>query len=305
MLTFACFKLGRSAAARLGSLALLLLAGGLATANANEWPHWRGPDYNGISKETGWSIDWTAEGPKVLWKHRVGIGYSSFAVANGRAYTMGHAGKSKDQETVFCFDAATGNEVWRHGYEEKLGAKYYDGGPSATPTVAGDRVYTLSKTGKLHCLGAADGKVIWMKSLPDEVAHKIGKPAKLPEWGFAGSVLARGDRLFANVGTLGTALDMNGNILWTTGPEASGYSTMVPVQFEGKEAVAVFGGQAVAALDPVTGAVLWSHEWKTMYDVNAADPIVRGDLVFVSSGYNRGASTLRVRGKALTPLWES
>jgi outer membrane protein assembly factor BamB len=274
-------------------------------ASALDWPRWRGPDLNGISKETGWSTAWPADGPKVLWRSKVGIGFSSFAVVKGRAYTIGNAGKSANQDSIFCFDAVTGTEVWRRTYDEKLDPQFYEGGPSATPTIDVDRVYTLSKSGQLHCLSAADGKVVWVKQLPKEVEAKNGKPAKVPTWGFAGSVLVVGDRLYVNVGTFGTALDRNGAVVWSTGSDASGYSTPVPFKHQGKDALAVFGGKAIAALDPASGTTLWSHEWITSYDVNAADPIISGDLVFISSGYNRGATTLRIQGAAVSPVWES
>jgi outer membrane protein assembly factor BamB len=270
-----------------------------------DWPRWRGPDLNGISRETGWSTQWPTSGPKVLWRAKVGTGFSSIAVADGRAYTMGNTGRGAQQDTIFCFDAATGREIWRHTYAEKLDPNYYEGGPSATPPIDGGRVYTLSKTGQLLCLDAGSGKVIWTKSVPEEVAKKTGKAAVVPTWGFAGSVLAHDNRLYVNVGKFGTALDKNGDVLWTTGSEAAGYSTLVPFTMAGKGGMAVFGGQAVAALEPETGKVIWSYPWKTSYDVNAADPIIHEDLVFISSGYNRGAATLRINRSQAAKLWEN
>ncbi len=118
----------------LGWLAVPLLAG------AADWPYFRGPNHDGISQEAGWSAKWEAAGPKRLWKAQVGIGFASFAVSAGRAYTTGNA---KGTDTVFCFDANTGAEVWKYSYAAKLDAKYYEGGPSATPTVDGDHVFTL------------------------------------------------------------------------------------------------------------------------------------------------------------------
>src|SRR5207302_767957 len=106
-----------------------LLAG--ASAQAEDWHRWRGPDANGISKETGWQSKWPAEGPKQLWKASVGTGFSSMTVSKGRVYTMGNDGDKTD--TIFCLDAATGAQVWKYSYEGALDPKYYEGGPSATP----------------------------------------------------------------------------------------------------------------------------------------------------------------------------
>ena len=98
---------------RLLTLACLLLSliSQSTSAAGQDWHRWRGPDLNGISKETGWTTTWPAEGPKRLWKASVGIGFSSISVANGRAYTMGNA---SDKDTVFCFAAATGETSWKY-----------------------------------------------------------------------------------------------------------------------------------------------------------------------------------------------
>jgi outer membrane protein assembly factor BamB len=215
-------------------------------------------------------------------------------------------GNKNDQDTIYCFDAATGKTLWSQSYEEKLQPKYYEGGPSATPTVDGDRVYTLSKSGLLHALAAADGKVLWKVQVAEAVAPmNNGQAAKTPEWGFAGSVLVHDGKLYVNVGKYGTALDTSGKVLWTTGPEASGYSTHVPYTLDGKTGLAVFAAKDVAGIDPATGKILWSHPWKTSYDVNAADPIVDGDLVFISSGYKTGASVVRIANQNPVEVWKS
>ena len=146
------------------------LFGSLAKPCALDWVRWRGPDLNGISRETGWLTKWPDDGPKRLWKAKVGTGFSSLAVANGNVYTLGNSGRGRGEEkdTIFCFDAATGKVIWSHAYEAKLDPKYYDGGPSGTPTVDGDRVYTLSKHGMLICLDTADGHVVWQKNVASE-----------------------------------------------------------------------------------------------------------------------------------------
>lgn len=277
------------------SLVILLLS--VSAAVAGDWPNLRGPDHDGIAKETGWSAAALAEGPKVLWKAKVGLGFAAVTVANGRAYTTGNA---NDQDTVFCFDANTGAVLWKHTYAAPLDAKYYEGGTSATPTVDGDRVYTVSKRGIVHCLGTADGKVVWTKNLQEEL------DAKIPEWGFAGSVFIAGNLAILNIGSAGAALDKStGKVVWKSGTDVSGYSTPVPIEVKGERAVMLAIKQDVVAVKIADGAELWRFPWKTQYDVNAANPILVGSKVFISSGYNRGGGVFDVSAQPPAKVWEN
>lgn len=288
---------GRRGVAVVG-FALAALA---SSAAGNDWPHWRGPDRTGISKETGWSTAWPASGPKQLWKASVGIGFSSVAVADGRLYTTGN---QNDRDTIYAFDAAGGRELWKHTYDCALDPRYYDGGTSATPTVDGDRVYSLSRKGHLFCLEAASGKVVWSKNLNEELG--LSGSAKLPEWGYAGSGLVQDGLLILNVGTAGLALQKNtGKVAWTSGQTRSGYATPVPFTLAGQPALAIFGATALHAVSTKDGRQLWSYPWKTSYDVNAADPIVQGDRIFISSGYGHGGSVLQFNATGATKVWEN
>lgn len=264
---------------------------------AADWPNYRGPEHNGISKESGWTTDWPADGPKVLWKAKVGMGFSAIVVANGRAYTQGN---TRDVDTIFCFDANTGASIWKHSYAAPLDPKYYEGGTSATPTVAGDRVYTVSKRGLIHCLNAADGSVVWVTNL------MAGLNAKMPTWGFAGSVLIEGDLAILNFGSAGTALDQKtGKVVWTSGSDEAGYSTPVPVDLGGERAVLLALKEDVAAVRVKDGKELWRFPWKTQYDVNAADPMLVGNKVFASSGYNHGGGVFDVSAQPPKEIWNN
>lgn len=279
------------------AVASVIFATLAANLIASDWPRWRGPALNGISTETGWRSNWGATPPKELWRASIGIGFASFSVAEGRAYT---AGNKSDQDTVFCFDAESGKEIWKHTYPHPLDPKYYEGGPSATPTVDAGRVYHLSKRGHLMCLDAAKGTVVWTKDLAKELG------AKVPEWGFASSPLVEGDRLILNVGAAGTAVEKaTGKVLWTSGKEAAGYATAVPFTSSGERLVALLCARELAAVRPSDGKTVWSHTWKTSYDVNAADPVIDGNKFLISSGYNRGAGLVRVDSNKPTLVWEN
>ena len=278
----------------LGSLCFALAR----PVSAVDWARWRGPDLDGTSKETGWTAAWPANGPKALWKASVGKGFASVSVSDGRAYTTGN---KEDKDTVYCFDAVTGKELWTFSFEEPLAPRYYDGGTSATPTVEGGHVYVLSKQGRLFSLDAATGKVGWKKDLAAETG--AGKP----EWGFAGSPLVRGNLLILNVGTAGTAVDRTtGRVFWFSGKEAAGYSAAVPFDQGGERYVLLFAARALVAVAVKDGREIWRHPWKTTYDVNAADPILVGsDRVFISSGYGRGCALLKVIDNKAAVVWEN
>lgn len=265
-------------------------------SQASDWYRWRGPDLNGISTETGWQAQWPAEGPKQLWKASVGMGFSSMTISQGRVYTTGNDGDATD--TVWCFDAATGVQIWKHPYPCPLDPKFYEGGTSCTPTVDGDRVYTISRKGDLFCFDAAKGTVIWSRNVANDPGDEI------PTWGFAGSPLVQGDLLILNVGSAGLGLNKKtGAIVWQSGKDSCGYSSPVPFDMGGKHLVAFAAMQTIEALDPASGKSAWSFPWKTEYDVNAADPIISDGKMFVSSGYGHGGALVDISHGKPKQIW--
>ena len=262
-----------------------------------DWYRWRGPDLNGISKESGWNTEWTALGPKQPWKASVGTGFASFSVSRGRVYTMGN---SNSTDTVFCLDTRTGKILWQHSYPCPLDPKNFEGGPCATPTVADDRVYTFSRKGDLFCLDAAKGKVLWSKNLNQELGLAI------PTWGCASSVLVEGSMAVVNMGSAGVALDRrSGKVVWMSAKTPGAYATPVPLVIGRERCLAILSREALIAVKTAGGQQLWSYPWKTEYDVNAADPIVAGDQVFISGGYNHGGALLKVSAQAAEKVWEN
>ena len=278
------------------AVALTLTGAATTAAHAVDWYRWRGPDLNGISKETGWQTSWPESGPKQLWKAPVGTGFSSFSISRDRVYTMGN---TNDTDVVSCLEAGSGKFVWQHAYACPLDPKNFEGGPGATPTVDGDFIYTFSRKGHVYCLNAADGKVAWSKNLNKELGLEI------PTWGFAGSALVEGNLVILNAGNAGIALDKkSGKVVWDSGKGPGGYATAVSLA--GPDGgVAMFSRQSLIAVKAADGRELWSYPWKTSYDVNAADPVIAGDRVFMSSGYNHGATVIRIKGSQAEKVWES
>jgi outer membrane protein assembly factor BamB len=271
---------------------LLFLTVFASLASAADWPVWRGPNRDGISSEKLTGTEVTK-----LWTAQVGIGFASFTVADGRVFTSGHA---EGQDTVFCFDAATGKPVWKHSYKAELGDKYYEGGTSAGPVIEGDKAWHLSRWGDLICFEAATGKVVWQKNFLEETG------AEVPEWGFSGSVLVHGAHLILNIGQNGAAFEKaTGKLVWKSEADTAGYSTPHLIRVNGKEQVVLSTRRAYKGVDPTNGTVLWQHTWNTSYGVNAADPILSGTKLFISSGYNKGCALLDLASAEPAEVWRS
>jgi outer membrane protein assembly factor BamB len=210
---------------------------------------------------------------------------------------MGHA---DGKDSVFCFDAATGRELWRHSYPAELGDKFFDGGTTGTPTIDGERVYTLSRWGDTFCFQASDGKVVWTKNVQQETG------ARLPDWGFSGAPLVQGDRLILNVGEAGLALNkMTGALLWKSAPKSAGYSTPLPLRLGDEELVVLGSGQSYLAVALRDGKEAFRVRWLTQYGVNASDPVMAGDQMFLSTGYDKGAALFKLSGPEPQQLWKS
>lgn len=279
---------GNTAARTIFKLALALACS--LGVLAEDWPQWRGPNHNGISSETNWTDRWPDAGPTVLWKSSIGIGFSSFVVADGRVFTAGH-GDGKD--TIFAFDAASGKELWKHSYAADLGDKYFEGGTTGTPTVDGDHVYTLSRWGDAFCFEARSGKVLWNRNVQIETG------AKVPDWGFSGSPLVVDKMLFLNVGEAGLALDKaSGKTLWHSSDMEAGYATPFLWELGGARQAVLASGKAYIGVDIYTGKELWRMKWLTQYGVNAADPVPHYDRLFISSGYGKGAALIKPMANA-------
>ncbi|MDF1816022.1 MAG: PQQ-like beta-propeller repeat protein [Verrucomicrobiales bacterium] len=264
---------------------------------ADDWPIFRGPDKNGISKETQWSIP--AGKAPVAWKAEVGLGYSAATVANGKVFLTGHDGKASDR--IFCFDEATGEQLWVHEYPQPLGDLYFQGGTTASVTSSGDRLFHVAREGDIFCLNAADGKVIWQTHLQND--HGYSKPT----WGFSGAPLPHGDILYVTAGESGLALNQaEGKVIWKSEDAEAGYATPYLFEKDGRELVIFTNKRYYNCVEAASGKQLWQVKWMTRYGVNAADPIVSGDYIFISSGYGKGATLLKWTGEGDPEnLWKS
>ena len=277
------------------ALAAVVLACNIRTS-AEDWPRYRGLHGTGFSGETAWV---KSGQPKVAWRAEVGLGYSSVTVSNGRAYTTGHDGRGKD--TLFCMDALSGKEIWRYSYPQPLGDLYFQGGTTGTPSISGGKVFQTGREGEVFCLDSTTGALVWKKHLVVDL--KLEKP----DWGFTGGALVKDGLLFLNAGDSGVALRVaDGAPVWKSAGGVAGYSAPLPFQRGGKNLLLISDKRGYACVDADSGKEQWRQKWLTRYGVNAADPIVQGDLIFISTGYDKGALLLEWPGSGQPKaLWQS
>ncbi len=259
-----------------------------------DWPVHRGPNRDSISRET----DWKVAAPKTIWKADVGMGYSGMVVAGGKVISAGHDGK---RDSVVALDAVTGAVVWSHVFPQPTAPLYYQGGTTGCPLVDGDTVYHVAREGEVFALEASTGKVRWQTHFKKD--HGLSKP----EWGFTGAPVAYGETVLFNAGDAGIALrKTDGAVVWKSGKEEAAYS--MPYLFrKGNTDLVIFGNKrGYVCVDPKTGAERWRHKWLTRYGVNASEPIVTGDSIFISTGYGKGACLLDWDGTGEPKLvWQS
>ena len=281
---------------RLAIMAIL----GLFTAPlaAADWPQFRGPNRDGVSKETGLLQSWPADGPSLEWSTKgLGGGYSTVSIANGRIYTLGNspdkkADKKKNRgqlSYLVALDTRDGKQLWA----SEVGPA--GGNLGCTPTVDGDFIFALGQKGDLVCIDK-DGKQVWHRNLEKEFGGKKGG------WSYCESPLVDGDRVLVTPGgdeaTIAAFNKKTGETVWKcpihTRHTEAGYSSIVISNAGGvKQYVQLFNGGLVGI--STDGKVLWTHEKLGGNTANIPTPIVLDDFVFSSIGYGRGASLMKLK----------
>ena len=267
------------------SLAALSGAGASQAPIPTDWPQWRGPNRDGISKETGLLQTWPAKGPAVVWTMSgLGRGYGSIAVKGDRIFVQGLRGR---QSYVDSLDRATGKSMW----SKNLGAGADNDrgpGPRGTPTVDGDRMYVLTETGVLACMAVADGAIIWQRNILREFGGRnIG-------WLISESPLVDGDRVVVTPGGRGAgmvALDkMTGKTIWAAKElsDEAGYSSVVIAEVGGVKAYTTITASAGVGVRASDGKVMWRYQEAANNVANITTPVVSGNRIFYTSAYDTG-----------------
>jgi len=265
-------------------------------AAGEDWPNYRGPNWDGISKETGWRSDFGGGQPQVSWRTNIGIGYSSVAVQGSTVYA---AGWRNGQDHIYALDAQTGKEIWKHSYRIQQYANMHNGGPGSTPLVHEGRIYVGSRNMQLRCLDASSGKEIWKKDLARQYGVREG------DWGFTGSAIAWGNAIIIDAGKIIAFDKKTGKEIWATRDYGTGYSTPAPFSLGRRKLLASFPAHGLVVLDANSGREVAQRRWKTSYNVNAATPVILGNSIFVSSNYDVGGGVFRLDNRGLTTVWQN
>jgi outer membrane protein assembly factor BamB len=288
-------------------IAAFLVVAGFEAA-AVDWPQFLGPERNGVYTGPSLADRWPASGPKIVWRRPVGAGFAGPVVSSGRLILFHRQGR---EEVVESLDIRTGAPVWRYAYPTAYRDDFgFDEGPRAAPVVAGGVIYTFGAEGQLHAIDFAKGTRLWSEDTMKRFAVPKGY------FGAAGSPLVEGGRVIANIG--GDAREgqgagivafdaKTGKVMWTATEDDASYSSGVAATIGGRRSAVFLTRDNLIGLDPATGAVQFQRRWRARAaaSVNAATPLVIGDLIFVSAEYGPGAGVLRVNGSQLTELWAS
>ncbi|MGA2616585.1 MAG: PQQ-binding-like beta-propeller repeat protein [Thermoguttaceae bacterium] len=263
---------------------ILCLALWTPIVRAADWPCYLGANRDNTSADENLKL-WSGDSPKVLWKKNVGSGHSCMSVAGKRLYTQG-AGR------VWCLDAETGELVWRWPPSAKGDET------TATPTVADGLVFALNADQTLVCLDAADGKLQWSQKVDDFGVKKGG-------WALSCSPLVMGNRVIMDLGVVFLLDKATGKLVWKAGSDTAGYASAVVFGPARRKLITSFNGTGLTIYSPARSQSVAQYPWQTSYGVNAATPIVSGDKIFISSGYGRGCTLLKLAGGALEKVWEN
>ena len=262
-----------------------------------DWPNWLGPTQDGVSTEN----NWTSQLDDTIWKNKVGIGFSSVVVANGRLFTMGHDGdKRKGKETVYCLDSKTGKTIWTDSYPAPMIDYLHEGGPCATPTIDGSMVYSISKHGHLFAYQAKDGTKLWQKDM-----LALSGMRKPPEWGFSSSPYVLGNMLLIEAGATFALNKQTGELLWKSENYRPAYGSPISLKIGKSIHVAVLKTDGLVIMDAANGKTLAFEKWETSYRTNASTPIIQGNKIFISTGYRRGCALFQWNGKTLQKIYEN
>jgi outer membrane protein assembly factor BamB len=267
----------------------------LTFGRAEDWPQWRGPQRDGISKETGLLKQWPQGGPKLVWQIKdVGSGYSTPSIVGDQLFVLGNEGK--ENEFVQCRSVTDGKQLWSTRIGKVGNPDQRPSYPAArsTPTVDGKSLYVLGSDGDLACLETATGKIVWQKNLRTEFSGKPG------EWAYSESPLVDGDTLVCTPGGPGATMvalkKQDGSLIWKAavpGDDAAAYSSIIKVETAGVKQYVQMVAKGVVGIEATTGKFLWRYDRTGSGPANIPTPVANDSGVY-TGGARAGAGLVQL-----------
>jgi len=268
-----------------------------STAEAADWPQWRGPSRDGICTETSLLRSWPEGGPKLLWEITgLGKGYSSLAIVDGRFYTMGDVRlESEKVQCVLAYDLSTRKRLWA----AEVGPTHSDG-PRCTPTIDDGLIYAIGTAGNIICVDADTGKVRWRKNLQSDLGGKN------PNWKYSESPFVDGDKLLCTPGGRSAVIvalnKKTGELIWKCsmpdigpkGKDEAGYSSIVVAEADGIRQYVQLTNKGLIGVAAKDGRFLWGYNKIANGTANIPTPVVHGEYVFCSTAYGTGSALLKL-----------
>lgn len=268
-------------------LAAAFLFSILATESpADDWPQWRGPNRDGVWRETGLIDKFDTSQIELKWRAPVGSGYCGPTVADGRVYVMDLQNEPEQGERVLCFDASSGEPLWQFFYECPYRDVKYPAGPRACVTLDEGRAFALGAKGHFHCLDARTGELHWKKTPGRDYEVDV------PIWGVASAPLVVDDLVIAQVGaTDGACLiaweKSTGRRRWQALDDRASYSAPILIEQAGQTVLVCWTGENLAGLDPRDGTVHWKVPFKAAkMIINVPTPVVDANRIFLTAFYD-------------------
>jgi outer membrane protein assembly factor BamB len=265
-----------------------------------------GTNRNGVVEGMKLGREWSTRSPQQLWRQPIGLGWSSFCISGGRAFTQEQRG---EDELVVCYELTTGHVLWAHTNRVRFSESLSSDGPRATPTLVGGRIYAAGATGILDCLDAATGELFWSRdvlkenSLPNLPFGKSTSPLIYDEL-----VVVSGG--MTNNSTLLAYHIKDGSPAWRAGTDKASFSSPVLATLAGKRQIVSVNASSASGHDPATGTTLWNYVWPGEWPKCAQPIILEPDRIFLSASFNAGCMVLQVNagpdGKlSVTEKWKN
>ena len=288
--------------------------------SGSDWDRFLGRTGDSKSPETSLLTAWSPAGPPVVWEKEIGTSYGAPTVSRGRLFMFDRHGRFA---RLTCMKSETGEELWRFEYPTDYEDLYgYNNGPRTCPVIDGNRVYIFGAEGMLHCVTVSDGKLLW--SLDTTAKFHVVQNF----FGVGSAPVIEGELLIVQIGgsppvraknLLSARSPVQGNgsgivafnkwtgeVVYQITDELASYTTPTLATINGRRWCFTFTRGGLVGFDPRTGTVDFHYPWraKKFESVNASNPVVVEDLVFISETYGIGSSLLKVQPGGYKVIWK-